>query len=359
MQGVIGYKTNFIDTSDNFRTFNLKFQQNYGAIDPQEGNSYPSIFAQRAYDATWVIGKALHNPQRDIISQLLLQNILLSNFNGSSGNIRFKNGELAQTPTFQIINVIGKSYNEIACWSPALGFSRKIPQQIDRANPGIDVGNDMVELGPIYWPGGQLIVPKGWDSSMKEPFRIGVPACSAFSQFVNVTHGQNGIEGLDTAVVDIIILEERCHWAQFTQSYMRSGIVLALPTKPDNTKETWMSMHVFEAKMWILIPSFCLFIGFVIWLIGHGENPDFGDGSFSQQVATVLWFSFSVLFFAQKESLKNNLSRVVLAPWFFLVLMLTANFTAALTSKQTVSQLILKHSEEKLQLLVAIRDHSL
>ncbi|GAB4852154.1 hypothetical protein Ancab_016344 [Ancistrocladus abbreviatus] len=382
MQGVIGYKTNFIDTSDTFRTFKLKFCQNYGAIYPQDRNSNPSIFALRAYDATWVIGKALHNQQGNVMSQVLLQNILLSNFNGLSGNISFRNGELAQTPTFQIINVIGKSYNEIASWSPTLGFSKKSPRQIDHgSNPAIDFGNVMAELGPIYWPGGQLTVPRGWDLNMLKPLRIGVPACGAFHQFVNVTLVQNGTEvtgfsidvfkaalkhlpyplphvlvpfygdydemvqqihlkGLDAAVGDTNILEERYHWAEFSQPYVKSGIALVVPTKPNNTKETWMFMHVFEAKMWIIIPSFSLFIGFVVWLIEHGENPEFGDGSFSQQIGTVFWFSFSVLFFQQKESLKNNLSKVVLAPWFFLVMMLTANFTAALTSKLTVSQIV-------------------
>ncbi|GAB2293769.1 hypothetical protein Dimus_027982 [Dionaea muscipula] len=392
MQGVIGYKTYFDETSTSYLKFSIKFQQSYGSLFPQEGTTTcanPSIFALRAYDATWATAEALANRQGDgdVTSKVvLLQNVLSSNFSGLSGNIGFKNGELAQSPTFQIINVIGKSYNQVAFWSLDIGFSRSFPGQDYATERGKRTSkNETVEIGPIYWPGGQVTVPPGWEFVTEEPLRIGVPATGAFHQFVNVSHDETQnktvvsgfsievfeaalkylpyplpykfipfygdydqmvqqidlkLQGLDGAVGDTNILAERCQWAGFTQPYVKSGIALVVTTIPDYTKETWMFMEVFQTKMWLLIPSFSLFIGFVVWLIENGDNPDFGTGSFSQQVGTTIWFSFTVLFFVQREALKSNLSRVVLAPWVFLVLMLTANFTAVLTSKMTVSQLV-------------------
>ena len=38
------------------------------------------------------------------------------------------------------------------------------------------------------------------------------------------------------------------------------------------------------------------------------------------------------------EPITNNLSRLVLAPWFFMILLVSASFTASLTSRMTVSR---------------------
>ncbi|KAL8141128.1 hypothetical protein V2J09_007149 [Rumex salicifolius] len=385
MQGVIGYKTTFNDTSQTFKKFKQKFQQNYGALYPEEEDYTPSIFAIRAYDAIWAILNSLKKNQEE---DTLLQNILSSNTTGLTGIISFQNGILSTPSTFQIINIIGKSYNELAYWSKTTGFSKEIGSSIHKK----------VKLEPIYWPGGHQKVPPGWDlGGRKEVLKIGVPAEGAFHQFINVSHdpelNKTVISGFsvevfkaaleylpyqlsyelvpfyddydklvqqirlkdqkkrfDGAVGDTNILADRCEWADFTQPYVKSGLALVVPVKPDRTKETWMFMEVFELKMWLLIPSTSLFIGFVVWLIEHQDhNPEFDQRSLSEQLGTILWFSFAVLFFAQKESLKSNLSKLVLAPWMFLILMLTANFTATLTSKLTVAQLQPSASIESLR----------
>jgi hypothetical protein len=48
---------------------------------------------------------------------------LSTNFEGLSGKISFKNSTLSKLPIFEIINVVGKSYKEVAFWSPEFGFS--------------------------------------------------------------------------------------------------------------------------------------------------------------------------------------------------------------------------------------------
>jgi hypothetical protein len=99
------------------------------------------------------------------------------NFEGLSGKIIFKNGTLLQSPVFRIINVIGKSYREIAFWSPKFGFSESFIEH-DSMNVRINNGSNLGFLGQIFWPGGLLTVPKGWTCSVdqKKPLRIGVPA---------------------------------------------------------------------------------------------------------------------------------------------------------------------------------------
>ncbi|KAI9200387.1 hypothetical protein LWI28_006961 [Acer negundo] len=292
--------------------------------------------------------------------------MLSSNFEGLSGKIEFKNGKLAENSTFQIINVVGTSYKEMAYWSSLFGFCETII-----------CNKSVTELSPVYWPGGLRKVPKGWSSINEEqPLKIGVPANGAFNQFVRVSYDLrrnetyvsgfsvkvfeavvnrlpyhlpyvlvpfNGsydemveqifYKSLDAAVGDTEIMADRYQYAEFSQPYVESGLVMIVPVKPDKSKETWLFMKTFTTKMWLLMVGMHLFIGFVIWLIEREDNPDLkGFGS-------MLWFSITVIFFAQREPLRDNLSRLVLAPWLFVILIVTASFTASLTSMLTVSRL--------------------
>lgn len=182
MQGVLGLKTDFADNGDKFRQFKSKFIRKY-ALEYQEDDIFsPSIYSVRSYDAIWTIIKGSQRKEGIIDSAKLVD------FHGLSGEISFKNGFLSQKPVFRIINVIGKSYREVALWSPEFGFSEDL---VDFNGKRMTLG----ELNSIYWPGGQLVVPKGWSiGTHDKPLRIGVPALGAFHQFVKVTHDQNQIQ---------------------------------------------------------------------------------------------------------------------------------------------------------------------
>lgn len=117
MQGVLALKTDCSNNHENFRAFNSKFRRKYASKYPLEEemnpNPTPSIHALRAYDAIWAA--AMIDPKK-LIDQ--------TDFQGLSGKISFdNNGFLSQKPTFHIVNVIGKSYREVALWSPESGFS--------------------------------------------------------------------------------------------------------------------------------------------------------------------------------------------------------------------------------------------
>lgn len=363
MQGVIGIKNNYIDTSEPFKQFKPKFRHKYMSQYPaDEEFANPSFFALQAYDATWAVAKAIEK------SQKLSSDNIFSHFEGLSGDMTLENGTVRKMETYSIINVVGKSYREIAVWSLNSGFSVK-------------------KLEPIYWPGGTETVPKGWNSTAflgdkGKVLRIGVPARDAFKQFVRVDYDHIGNitnvtgfsvhvfkavvktlpyhlpyvfvpfnagyydemveqvyhKNLDAAVGDTNIMAYRYHHTEFSQPYMNSGIVMVVTTESEKSKELWAFMSVFKKEMWFILGAMSMFIGIVIWLIEQPENPDFG-GSFIEQLGTMFWFSVTVLFFVQREPLRSNLSRIVLAPWFFVILIVTASFTASLTSILTVSRL--------------------
>ncbi|KAK9928474.1 hypothetical protein M0R45_025607 [Rubus argutus] len=368
-KGVIGIKTNFIETSKHYRRFKTRFRRIYGVQYPEEEeNSSPSIFALRAYDAIHVIALAM----KSVKSNNLSQEIVSTKFQGLSGIMEFKNGMLSQPPTFHIINVVGKSYREIAFWSPSFGFSEDLMKHHDMKEKINRVSVQV--LGPLYWPGGLQAAPKGWTPIDGERLlKIGIPARGAFNQFVKVRIDQgknethisgfsievfeaavkqlpyelpyvfvpfNGTydrlveQGMDAAVGDIEVIADRYHFVEFSQPYISSGLAMVVPAKPDKLKERWMFINAFTRRMWFLMIIAHLSVCFVVWFIEseHGHNFEL------KGIGAMLWFSVTILFFVQRERVQSNWARLVLAPWLVVILVVTATFTASLTSMMTVSR---------------------
>ncbi|XP_049390255.1 glutamate receptor 2.9-like [Solanum stenotomum] len=381
MQGVIGFKANVNEKTECFREFNAKFRKKYRSLYPEEeGYPSPSSYALKAYDATWAIAKAMQKLSGSNSSELV-KSILLSDFEGLSGKVSFKNGMLYQKPTFRIINVIGKSYREVSFWSPEFGFSEVLGEH---NGVKLKIGNGLGgALGSIVWPGGTQTVPKGWTiGGLEKPLRIGVPARGAFTQFVKVKFNKETNEtliggfsvhvfqavvtelpyylpynlvpfygtydemvvgvsnkNLDAAVGDTSILAERYEYAEFSQPYIDSGLVMIVTERPRLNKLQFVVIKAFKLKLWILLAVMSMSTGVVIWLNEYvNDNPDF-SGSFPQLIGSMLWFSVTVLSFSQRESIKSNLSRLVLTTWLCVVVVVTACFTAILSSIMTVPRL--------------------
>lgn len=211
MQGVIGFKANVNEKSESFKEFNVKFRRKYRSeyLQEEEGYPSPSTYALKAYDATWATAKAMQNLSSSNSSELV-KSILMSDFEGLSGKVSFKNGMLYQKPTFRIINVIGKTYRQVSFWSAEFGFSEDL---VEYNGVKLKIGNGIGgALGSILWPGGNQTVPKGWTvGGPEKPLKIGVPAKGAFNQFVTVTFNQEKnktqIEGFSVNVFKAVVRE--------------------------------------------------------------------------------------------------------------------------------------------------------
>ncbi|XP_040967828.1 glutamate receptor 2.9-like [Gossypium hirsutum] len=156
-----------------------------------------------------------------------------------------------------------------------------------------------------------------------------VPFYGSYDDMVEQVYSK----GLDAEVEDTEIMAYRYQYAEFSQPYLESGLIMVVTAKPDKSKERWVFLETFTRRMWLITIAMQTFIGFVIWLIEHAENPNL------TRFGAVLWFSITVLFFAHREPLRSNLSRFVLAPWLFAILIISASFTASLTSMLTISHL--------------------
>ncbi|KAL6289622.1 hypothetical protein ACE6H2_007132 [Prunus campanulata] len=100
----------------------------------------------------------------------------------------------------------------------------------------------------------------------------------------------------------------------------------------------WIFLKPLSADLWITSAGFYILTGFVVWIIEKPINQEF-QGSPSQQIGTIFWFSFSTLVFAHREKLLNNSAKFVVIIWVFVVLILNSSYTATLASMMTVKQI--------------------
>ncbi|KAH9307571.1 hypothetical protein KI387_035482 [Taxus chinensis] len=147
------------------------------------------------------------------------------------------------------------------------------------------------------------------------------------------------VQEFDAAVGDISITSKRSNIVQFTQPFLDSSLVVVVPKFPRKSSRTWQFLQPFSVSMWSTMGVYFIFTGVVIWILEHKKNTDF-QGRPKKQIATIIWFILSTLFFTQREKVKSILGRAVLIICFFLVLIITSSYTANLTSILTIEQLM-------------------
>ncbi|KAI5319909.1 hypothetical protein L3X38_039617 [Prunus dulcis] len=276
----------------------------------------------------------------------LLQSILEVNTTGLIGPIKFNPDGNLINPAFEVINVIGTGTRTIGYWSNSSGLSLDPPEKPQRKlqSNGSSIG--IQRLYSVIWPGQTTQKPRGWvfpDNGRK--LRIGVPNRVSYREFVGIKgteftgycievflaalnelpyavpfkfvpfgDGKKNPENhellhmiqigeFDGVVGDITITTSRTKMVDFTQPYIESGI-------------------------------FFLVVGTVVRILERRANEDF-RGPPRKQFVTIIWFSFSTLFFSQR----NTLRWFVLIIWLFVVLIINSSYTASLTSILTVEQL--------------------
>nr|XP_011459068.1 PREDICTED: glutamate receptor 2.7-like isoform X4 [Fragaria vesca subsp. vesca] len=321
-----------------------------------------------------------------IIGSLLVEALWRTNFLGLSGRFSLQNGQL-QSSTFQIVNVIGSGEKVIGYWTPQNGLVRSLNSKITM-NSSYSTSN--TSLGSIIWPGDSISAPKGWQiPTSGKKLKILVPVKSGFKEFVNVTFDPktntsmvmggycievfkavkealpydieydlvafakpNGskagnyndlanevyLGNYDAAVGDITIRANRSLYIDFTLPFTESGVSMIVPIKDNKNKNAWVFLKPLTWDLWATSGCFFIFIGFVVWVLEHRINEDF-RGPPPHQIGTSLWFSFSTMVFAHRERVVSNLARFIMIIWVFVVLILTINYTASLSSLYTAEQL--------------------
>ncbi|KAI3736477.1 hypothetical protein L6452_16019 [Arctium lappa] len=307
----------------------------------------------------------------------LLSNILETNNTGLTGPLSFNPDRSLRNPSFDVINMLGTRGRLVGYWSNHSGLSVQTPDSCFNAKQPSNQ-----RLGSIVWPGNTKDKPRGWQfSNDGRPLRIGVPLRASFKEMVMQINDSKKVGGFsidvflaaikllqypvpyefimfgdghknpsytqlvnqiasnvfDAAVGDISIVSNRAKTVDFTHPYMESGLVVVVQIrKPDSC--SWAYLQPFSPPLWVVIAFLFLFVGLVVWLLEHRHNDEF-RGPPKRQFVTVLWFTFSTMFFAHRENTVSTLGRVVLFIWLFVVLIINSSYTASLTSILMVQQL--------------------
>ncbi|KAJ9690590.1 hypothetical protein PVL29_012974 [Vitis rotundifolia] len=379
MEGALGIKSYYSKSNRLFQEFSTQFQKNFKSEYPEEDKAQPGIHALRAYDSIAVITRALERFAGDTNTpKMLLENISLSDFSGLSGTINFSN---SNSLPFMIINIVGKGYTELDFWTQDLDnpFSREGGDKNSSRN------TTKVLDGPVIWPGYLKRVPKGWEMPTDEKkLQIGIPSHPSFNKFVMVDNAQTDPEKkytgfcidifrevlkileqnyslpydfqpfvgtydelvdrvynktYDAVVGDVTILANRSEKVEFTQPYAESGLVMIQQVRSEEPHKAWMFLKPFPTKMWVITGALLVYTMFIVWAVEYRSNNPAFRGPWRSQLGTALWFTFSSLFFAHRETIRSNITRVVIVVWLFVVFVLTSSYTASLSSMLTVQRL--------------------
>ncbi|XP_062095851.1 glutamate receptor 2.7-like [Humulus lupulus] len=386
MKGALGIKTNYSKDTSSYKKFLAQFQRSFHGENPNESsNLNPGIYALRAYDSIQAITQALKRVASNTSPKLSKESILSTSFEGLSGTVSFKENMLLPDQKLRIVNVVDIEdqetsqkkgiYKELDCWRSNNGFSNCLSTE-KKENRIADPCQ-----GSVVWPGNLVKrYPKGWSMpTITKPLRIGVPGDTQFKKFVTVDQSKmylnEAYDGFcirifrmalqhlnydlpyqfeaftgsydqlidavynktyDAVVGDMTILYERSKKVEFTQPFAESGLSMIIPI--NSKQSTWMFMKPFTWEMWVITVAILVYTMVIVWFLEHPTNPEF-TGSVKDQIGTAFWFTFSSLFFAQRERVHSNITRVAVMMWFFVVFILTASYTASLSSILTVRQL--------------------
>ncbi|XVE93053.1 hypothetical protein REPUB_Repub01dG0157000 [Reevesia pubescens] len=311
---------------------------------------------------------------------LLLKNILETNMTGLTGPFQFNQDRSIINPSFDVINAVEIGYRQVGYWSNYSGLSIVPPETLYTKKPNRSSSNQ--QLDSVVWPGGETKKPRGWvfPNNGRE-LRIGIPRRVSYRDFVLLVNGTDTAQGycidvflaakrflpyavpyrfipfgdghknpsyyelvsqissgvFDGVVGDIAIVRNRTKIVDFTQPYIESGLVVVAPVKKISSS-AWSFSRPFTPLMWAVTAVFFLIVGAVVWILEHRINDEF-RGPPKQQIVTILWFSFSTMFFAHRENTVSTLGRLVLIIWLFVVMIINSSYTASLTSILTVQQL--------------------
>jgi ionotropic glutamate receptor len=225
MQGVLGLRP-YVPPSDKLLHFPARFVSQYLRENP--GAPYPAnpnVFQFWAYDTAWAIATALRrtgsltlgfqmlsqqnsNSSNDLsmlsVSQdgpTLIDAIRSTRFQGISGDFALLNGQ-RHPFAFEIINVIGNSYQTAGFWTLKSGLSTSLTTAPSATG----------SLKTVIWPGGSVLPPKGWEWPVTgKRLRIAVPVKPFSNPFVNVnkdeTTGKFEVTGYCIDIFEAVMQE--------------------------------------------------------------------------------------------------------------------------------------------------------
>ncbi|KAL1207512.1 Glutamate receptor 1.3 [Cardamine amara subsp. amara] len=376
MEGVVGFKS-YIPRSKELHNFTLRWRK---LLADEEVVGFEitrlSISGVWAHDIAWALASAAEVTTLPNVSSTLLEVMKNTRFKGLSGEYQLDDKKLL-SKKFEIVNMIGSGERRVGFWNSNGSFSNR---------RHLTSTHDKLET--IIWPGGFAQSPKRRDlgENERKKLRVLVTSSNRFPRLMKVLtdpvtkklivegfclevfeasispfnyeveyipwlNGSNydnlayalysQKDKYDVAVGDITITSNRSMYVEFTMPFTEMGLgIVAL-----KERSIWVFFQPLTLDLWLTSAAFFVLTGITVWLIERSENKEF-QGSWQKQIGVIFWFGFSTLVYAHRERLKHNLSRFVVIVWLFAVLILTASYTATLTSMMTMQQIRFNSNED-------------
>ncbi|KAG1368274.1 glutamate receptor 3.5-like [Cocos nucifera] len=121
----------------------------------------------------------------------LLENLLLTNFTGLTGQVQFSSDRNLIHPAYDILNVGGNGIRRIGYWSNYSGLSA--PETLN-GKPR-NASNTSQQLYNPIWPGETTTTPRGWGLNNGKPLRIGIPYRTSYKEFISNDTGPDNVKG--------------------------------------------------------------------------------------------------------------------------------------------------------------------
>ena len=127
-----------------------------------------------------------------------------------------------------------------------------------------------------------------------------------------------------------------------TSAKMNQGLQFSLPTYSSGLKmvaatkskeDFWSFLSSFETWLWVLILATTFITGIVTFIFEEQTLSCKNRRICMKNLAEMLWQAFSSLFFASEIRLQKFSARIMFLTFWFMVLVLSATYTADLTTK--------------------------
>ncbi|MBA0791258.1 hypothetical protein Gohar_015850, partial [Gossypium harknessii] len=332
MQGVVGFKPH-IPASKELRRFAIRWRSKNLNENKNLEEMEMNVYGIWSYDMVWAVATAAER----------------SRFKGISGGFQLTNGRLIPKE-IEIVNVF-KGDRIIGYWNPENGIASIMKEE----NHTETNSTSSSKLEGVIWPGGTMNIPKGWSLRGKR-LRIGVPVTNQFRELISVVHDpqtndiivtgfcvdvfKEAVQSLDyevhydfipfedangrmagsyddlilqvyhknydAVVGDVTIISRRFAYVDFTLPFTDLGIGVVVP-KINN--DIWVFLKPLCGDLWITVAAFFIFTGVVIWFIERTINEEF-QGSPSEQIGMIFWYSFSTLVFSHSKYSMFNLNNL-------------------------------------------------
>ena len=113
----------------------------------------------------------------------MLQQLLLTNFTGLTGPVRFDSGGNLVRPAYDILNVGRSGASLVGYWSNYSGLSVAAPEILYQMPSN---ASSAYQLKNVVWPGDSTDIPRGWVfPNNGQPLRVGVPVKPSFKTLVS------------------------------------------------------------------------------------------------------------------------------------------------------------------------------